>query len=171
MHFVIPNSKLIFGYSLLFAIGIMLFYYFIGDLELWQSLIVITLLVPVVFKIHDQVVGIATIFAVLFIITWKVHSKVLRFFGKISYSLYLVHVPIGGRIINVFDQFVKNENLRSIGVFIALAVAIFAAWIFYLIIEKPSMIWSKKISYTRDKQPNTPVQTTLATTTDSSQGH
>ncbi len=160
LHFAIPSSKFIFGYSILFAIGITLFYYFINDMRLWQAAMAIVLLLILTFKIHGIVIGYAATFTVLFILLWKIHSRVLRFFGKISYSLYLVHVLIGGRVINVFDQFVHNEILRSIGVFIALGIAIFAAWIFYIIIEKPSMILSKKISYTGLSKQQDPLPAT-----------
>lgn len=74
-------------------------------------------------------------------------SGTVGFLGKISYSLYLIHIPIGGRVLNLIEVFTENELLRSIGVFVALAISIFSAWLFYLLIEAPAVRWAKMINY------------------------
>lgn len=88
--------------------------------------------------------GLATVAMIAFV---KNVPKPLAWLGHISYSLYLLHIPIGGRIINISEVLIKNEYLRSAMVFVALAVSIACAKLFYNWIEKPCQRWSKNIKY------------------------
>jgi peptidoglycan/LPS O-acetylase OafA/YrhL len=74
-------------------------------------------------------------------------TKATDFLGKISYSLYLLHVPIGGRIINLFGRY-ANTEWKVWGILLtALFVTLIASWIFYKLVEYPSQLLSKKITY------------------------
>lgn len=82
------------------------------------------------------------------IIAWlKSAPKPLVFLGHISYSLYLLHIPIGGRIINISEVLVKNHDLRVLILWVTLAVCIVCSWFFYRWVEKPFQKWSKNIKY------------------------
>lgn len=67
--------------------------------------------------------------------------------GKISYSLYLLHVPIGGKVVNLFSRWANTVLLKIAVVAIAFLVSLGAAALYYKFIEKPSMDLSKKIKY------------------------
>lgn len=55
--------------------------------------------------------------------------------GTFSYSLYLVHVPVGGRLTNLLDRF----DLPPYAIVaLSSAVSVAAAWLFYLAVEKPA---------------------------------
>lgn len=71
--------------------------------------------------------------------------RALEFLGKISYSLYLIHVPIGGRVINLTVKLTDNIYLSMLAVFAALAVSVAFAWLFFLVVEEPSIRWAKRI--------------------------
>lgn len=88
--------------------------------------------------------GLITVAAIAFI-----HNvpRWLTWLGHISYSLYLLHIPIGGRIVNITEVLTKSVNLRLIVAFVALAVCIFCAYLFNRLVERPSQKLSKKISY------------------------
>jgi peptidoglycan/LPS O-acetylase OafA/YrhL len=58
----------------------------------------------------------------------------MSFLGAISYSLYLVHVPIGGRIINVAVRLPKTSLIQFAAVVVATAISIFAAYWFWRLI-------------------------------------
>ena len=68
------------------------------------------------------------------------------FFGALSYSLYLVHVPIGGRVVNLGLRFVEAPMEKLALSVLAMAVSIVTAYAFYRLIEQPALRWSKKIA-------------------------
>lgn len=73
-------------------------------------------------------------------------GRLLVGLGTISYSLYLLHVPLGGRVINLGQRFVGEswgaELLLSLT---ALAVALAASCVFYFAVEKPAIAASRRI--------------------------
>lgn len=74
-------------------------------------------------------------------------TRITDFLGKISFSLYLLHVPIGGRIINLGGRY-ANTSWKVWGVLlVALIVTLIASWIFYKLVEYPSQKLSKRIKY------------------------
>jgi len=87
--------------------------------------------------------------AFFLILHWKPRKSLWRFFGTISYSLYVIHHPIvalehviGLRLVGTaFKPFLF---LLPIG---TMAVCIGAAWVLYKLVEEPTMRLSKKIRY------------------------
>lgn len=72
----------------------------------------------------------------------------LQFLGKISYSLYLVHPEIGWKTISVLmaiPQFKLLPYYSLIALCVGLVSSIISAYVFYRIIERPSMNLAKKI--------------------------
>lgn len=67
--------------------------------------------------------------------------------GKISYSLYLVHVPIGMRVINLSERFSTQVTFRLIAVAIAAAFSIGAAKLLWHFCEQPAQKWAGRIRY------------------------
>jgi len=157
MGFFITGHNFIFNYGLLFVVGILLFQYKIGylkDAEFGTLLLIALLMIFVKF---DKRYLVAALLPYFFILYFDFNNKISKFLGNISYSLYLVHIPIGGRIINICETLIQSEQIRSVFVFVALAVSIFAAWVFFMVIEKPAMELAKKIGYSK-KQINLEVK-------------
>jgi len=151
LGFFITRHSLIFNYGFLFIVGILLFQFRIGYLEKshFGAMLLIALLI--IFIKFDHRYLIAALLPYFFITYFIFNDRISKFLGNISYSIYLIHIPIGGRIINLTETFIQNELLRSLFVFVALAVSIFAAWVFYRIIEKPSQELAKRINYNKKK--------------------
>jgi peptidoglycan/LPS O-acetylase OafA/YrhL len=147
MSLFIHEHSLIFNYSILFIVGILLFQFHIGYLSKKQFGSFLLLALLLLYIKFDNRYLVAALLPYFFITYFEFNDRVSKFLGNISYSLYLVHIPIGGRIINLCENFVQNEMIRSLFVFVALAVSIFAAWLFFIIIEKPFMTLSKHITY------------------------
>lgn len=67
----------------------------------------------------------------------------LQTLGLISYSLYLLHSPITGASANLIRRFLPiNISTDLIVMFVAIINSLIAAWLAYIIIEKPSINWS-----------------------------
>lgn len=88
-------------------------------------------------------VGAATVLVILTVEFPR--CRILYFLGTISYSLYLLHVPIGGRIVNLGMRFGESEVFYLALSFAALIVSIIAAALYWRFIEAPAHQLSKSI--------------------------
>ena len=135
--FVLGGSgSFIFTFSAYFLIGIVLFQYFsgiIGQGEFLALQVVSLGLVSYRFGWELMGISLATVLAILFV---KKVPRPLLYLGTISYSLYLIHVPVGGRIINISEVLIKNPLLRQVMVLVAVAVCLVAASMYYRVVEK-----------------------------------
>jgi len=77
------------------------------------------------------------------------NHSLFSYLGKISFSLYLLHVPFGGRIINIAKRFDFNELGKLMVLAVALIVSIGISHLFYHLIEKPFHNKAKKINYNK----------------------
>jgi len=79
-------------------------------------------------------------------------DNVSQFLGRISYSLYLVHLIIGWRFAALMKRLAGNELsvITGISVFVgSVAVSVFAAWLMYRMLEAPSLRLARKVKLPR----------------------
>jgi peptidoglycan/LPS O-acetylase OafA/YrhL len=138
----------VFDYMPLFMMGISVCAYKVERISqyLFYALLGIAAFSSIL-KGHDlsmPVVGLITALTITHI-NWN--TKISDFFGKISFSLYLIHVPIGGRIINLGGRYANTELKVWLVLFLAIGITILVSWIFYLLIELPSQKFSKRIKF------------------------
>ncbi len=73
-------------------------------------------------------------------------DAVMQFLGRISYSLYLIHVPVAGATIFIGQKFLGSgilaESLILLGAIVTSLVAATALW---WLTERPSIAWSKQL--------------------------
>jgi peptidoglycan/LPS O-acetylase OafA/YrhL len=69
-------------------------------------------------------------------------SKPLDWLGTVSYSLYLVHGTMLFALVNVFNM--SRPNLLLLPLY--LTIALFSAGVFYLAIERPMVLLSRKFT-------------------------
>jgi peptidoglycan/LPS O-acetylase OafA/YrhL len=73
-------------------------------------------------------------------------NKVTDFLGKISYSLYLIHIPVGHKMTYELLKFADSSPLLQFLIIIfGILFSIGASYLFYLLIERPSENLAKKI--------------------------
>lgn len=72
-------------------------------------------------------------------------SPVIQYFGTISYSLYLLHMPIMILIFRVGFQ-ITGESLAGAAAWLLLSVALSSAGaqLLFLCVERPSMNWASR---------------------------
>ncbi len=78
---------------------------------------------------------------------WAV--RFLRFVGKYSYSIYLIHAVIGLRFLYTIDKKLQAQPEWIIIPmwFAAIGVSIVAALVFYVVVERPCLNLARKIEY------------------------
>jgi peptidoglycan/LPS O-acetylase OafA/YrhL len=84
--------------------------------------------------------------ALILLLATRRFPAALLFFGSISYSLYLMHVPIGGRVVNLAMRLHGGETANLVISLSALAVSVTVAWLLYRIVEQPSLAASKYLA-------------------------
>ncbi|MGC1631116.1 MAG: acyltransferase [Gelidibacter sp.] len=149
LSFINQDTIPFFNYTDIFVLGILTAFYKKEQLPKITYIILLLICATFVFLGHGIIIGLLTFITALLISFYGSYgnTKVLLFLGNISYSLYLLHVPIGGKIINLSKRLELNDASKFGVILIALAFSIFAAWLFYKFMEKPSHQWAKKVKF------------------------
>src|ERR1019366_7311182 len=92
------------------------------------------------------IVMLLTVLAIAFL---TLRSSRLTWLGGISYSLYLVHCPIGGKVVNLGARHAHGLYSEITVLIFAATASILAAYLLYRAVELPSQRLSSKISYGR----------------------
>jgi peptidoglycan/LPS O-acetylase OafA/YrhL len=146
----IPSPTLVFHWLCLFGLGIISFQFFIGLTDLttyFVALMAMTAVCYVTLGAMITGVGFAAALAITFIRIRP--TRVLTLLGAISYSVYLLHAPIGGRVINLGVRLPPTLLNRGLTLALAVLVTVVAAYVFYRVIELPAQKWSAGIKYGR----------------------
>jgi len=149
----------VFGWTALFAMGVLAILWQGGFIRNWAFCLALAIAAWVQWEVRSPLsaaVGMATALAIL--LTPKLHSRPLIWIGGISYSLYLLHVPIGGRVLNFLERFSHFELVRILAVPAALVSSLLAAQLFFRFIERPSHEKARKFSYAMRSKPVNPMQ-------------
>jgi peptidoglycan/LPS O-acetylase OafA/YrhL len=153
LFFAFPyNDRLIFHHLPVFLIGVFVFQYrakLIGAREFAGLVAVMTL---VMIRPLGWLVLVVAVATGMLIALSTFHSHAADRVGDISYSLYLLHLPIGVAVIGCLSHWLPYASwfiglLDVIGV----AASAWAAWIMYQIIEKPSQDLSSAIRFSHRK--------------------
>jgi peptidoglycan/LPS O-acetylase OafA/YrhL len=147
-----PQKAFLFHWLFLFMLGMLAFQYRVGIVRKIGFLTgALILSIGSVYTLGFLIaaVGAATAVLIAFV---QIRSRVLLFLGAISYSLYLIHDPIGLKVVNLGSRYVSGTwgRLAILGAGIILSIV--AACVLYRFVEGPAMKWSSAIRY----QPRRP---------------
>lgn len=143
----VPTLLLVFRWIFLFELGTLAYYLrerMIGVPEYGVGVALAAAGTYVTLGPGVAMVGLAATLLIAFVV---IDNPLLLFLGDISYSLYLVHVPIGGRVMNAGTRFQLGSATAALLALAALATAIGAAYLFHLKIERPARAWAARIPY------------------------
>jgi peptidoglycan/LPS O-acetylase OafA/YrhL len=158
MRLAIPHGPHINSFITFFISGILLYQ--------WQCRIMnevefagLTLSV-LIFYVMDSnpLFFILTLTAILLITGWKKIPRFLLFLGAISYSLYLIHIPVGGKFINLAQRMIVSPSVafKEILVFMALIFTISISYIFNILIERPFKTYASTLRYKKQRSNQQP---------------
>jgi peptidoglycan/LPS O-acetylase OafA/YrhL len=141
------DRNVIFNFSIFFTCGIILYRYIIGKLDRMDMLWIGSLSVLFLFFRYSYIEVFVVIFTASLVCLPLRPTGFSNFFGNISYSLYLLHFPVGLRIINLTQRFSDSQLVRQSMVFIAFLFTVLISYYYYRFAEKPFKELSKKIKY------------------------
>ena len=154
--FLLPSGNMVFHYLFLFLLGIWAFQIKTGLLQ-GAGLHVLgwaLLAAGAWFTLGDTIALAGTVTGLL-IVHARLNAPWLLFLGQISYSLYLLHVPIGGRVINLGSRFAHGPVEQVVVLALAVTASIGAAFIFHRWVELPAQRWSSAVRFRAALPPPT----------------
>ncbi|MDB4926769.1 acyltransferase [Mucilaginibacter sp.] len=144
----IPFSNsyfLVFTYAPIFALGISLIDFY--QVRRPVYIVLPILLIGLVLYKFGLTISILLVISSLIVLYFKLVIKQLSFLGDISYSLYLIHPLVLFTILGILKKLHINITTnRYLWVFCEIVIAICVAYLFYILIEKPSQKLSKRIN-------------------------
>jgi peptidoglycan/LPS O-acetylase OafA/YrhL len=151
------NPQLLTCWMPIFAIGILAFQYqasLIGSRLFASQVLVCVIISMLAIDYLPTLVAVVTAFAILAAGSrTSEYWKPLGFFGAISYSLYLLHLPVGQRVFGVFRRFPETPTMGYLAILCAMAFSLAFAYVLWLHIELPAQRWARRAR--RLGEPNT----------------
>jgi peptidoglycan/LPS O-acetylase OafA/YrhL len=130
-----------------FLVGTIGFLIYAKKGDYYLNWIMIAALLVFIFFTTELAALLSTFFTLLLILTVKRKiSNKIKFLGLISYSIYLIHFPLGTKFINFFKPRI-DPNYSWILFLTTLLFSVVVSWFFFLVFELYSEKLSKKIKY------------------------
>lgn len=139
------RPDLMFDYAMFFVLGFALFRRIAGrmcDLEFWIFSSCVFLAINYKFSLQFVLAG---FFPWALIAFWPgLRVRGISWLGMISYSLYLVHLPVAKILIPLAAPHVDGDGPRLFFLFFLFCFTVLLAYGFYRLIEQPAVQWSRK---------------------------
>lgn len=149
-YFAVGNQRLIFHSLPIFLVGVFVFQYRVELIGLRQMLGLIAVMVLAMIGPIGWIVAGVSVTTGLMIAFANYESQTMDRVGDVSYSLYLLHLPVGITLIGCLSHWLPFSGSYMIVLDVAgLAASGLAAWVMYQFIEKPSQEMSSAIRFTR----------------------
>jgi len=118
----------------------------LGHLEFWVCAVLLACGSAYTLGCVEAAVGLSTACVILYV---SRSNRVILFLGTISYSLYLIHLPTGVKVVDLGIRWAKGWASQLVLLVVGLGVSIGAAYLLYRFVEKPAQRWSSGIRYKR----------------------
>jgi peptidoglycan/LPS O-acetylase OafA/YrhL len=157
---LVQTPMLVFHYLGLFTLGILAFQYHSRLLSAKAFVPAVAAVATITAFSQNLSIGLAGVATALVIafVPMPRHSgmRVLVFLGSISYSVYLVHATIGGRIVSLGSRFTGGLPWELAVLATAVGVTLAAAIGFNRLVERPAQRLSSRIKYRDDGRLSEP---------------
>lgn len=145
----IHDRRAIFLYLPCFAVGFAVFLYRGKRVGPAGFMALLVLFVGLAAFNIDMPYAIATAFAAAAILVpLRRPLPVLSGLGAISYSLYLIHLPVVGRVGNLLMRMPWSWN-QTVAAIAGVAVSLLAAIALWYVVERPAHAWARLIAVRR----------------------
>jgi peptidoglycan/LPS O-acetylase OafA/YrhL len=153
-YFSFYNDRLVFHYLPVFLIGVFVFQYRTEIIGSGEMLGLIAVMVFSMHRLSGWLVPMVAVPTGLLIAYSMFENRGADRVGDVSYSLYLLHLPIGVSVIGLLSHWLPFASWY-LGVLdvVGVAASMWAAKVMYQIIEKPSQEMSSAIRFARRREP------------------
>lgn len=150
--FLLPNREFFPLYGPLFLIGITYAFSKTNIIQVKEYTLVTALCIIaglMVLPVNNIVAALLTILTIQYLPGFA--NKVLLFLGKISYSIYLLHIVTGSALINILSHRFNASYQKPIVFIVGYLFTVACSYAFYLAVEKSSQKLSSRIKYKKQK--------------------
>jgi len=140
LSLLVTSDILVFRYLVIFAMGAVAFMVAVDFVSSTIGLVLLALLASVAWIVHGwpaTIVAAATALAIASRL--RLAWRPMLWIGALSYSLYLIHGPLGGRVVNLGARYANGVVAELAVMGIALLVTLGAAFVLYRLVERPSL--------------------------------
>lgn len=139
---------------LLFIMGIQVYRTTILGDSVWRNLLVPAVCLAVMSSAGAQLEGLVGFIVAMMLSNHSlipslpsIIGRPLSALGLVSYSLYLFHVPVSQRFINLGKQFIDSKIEHYALALVALVVCLIVAIVIYIFVERVSQKFARGVSF------------------------
>ncbi len=74
--------------------------------------------------------------------------------ASLTYSFYLLHEPIGSRAVSLVSRLGSGTLVNMAALAAGIGSSLVAAWLLFILVERPALVWASRIEYTGDAPPS-----------------
>jgi len=141
---------------LLFVMGSQVYRHLILEDPAWRNLLMLVFCVALMVQAGAWLEGCVGLAVAVLLSSYRrlpavpsAVGRALGGLGLISYSLYLIHLPLGGRVVNLGKRFISSEIEYLFVSLVALLVSLLVSIAIFLLVERPSQNLSRRVSFHR----------------------
>jgi peptidoglycan/LPS O-acetylase OafA/YrhL len=137
----------LFSYIIFFLVGTVGFLIYSNIGNKLENIVVLAALLMFSAFFYELPAFLTSLITIVTILKGRIRvPQVLQFPGKISYTIYLIHFPIGVKFINLLKPRM-NPSYSWLLFLVSVIIVFTASWVFYYAFEKYSESMSRKIKY------------------------
>lgn len=149
---LVPNFYVIFHSVPIFLIGVFVFQYKLGLSSAWRMLLSMAAMFALMKTPIGMPVSVVATVTGLLIAFGTLENRWCARLGEISYSLYLLHIPIGLNIMPFLSRIPYSGEYLIVIDLVCVAACLYASVLFYRLVEEPSQKWSSAIKIKKAKR-------------------
>jgi peptidoglycan/LPS O-acetylase OafA/YrhL len=146
LSWLVTPEILVFRFLVIFAMGAVVFQRVVGLVDRTTAVVLLVGLTAVASLVHGWPAAAAAAATAAFI-AWQVTLvwPPALAIGALSYSLYLIHAPVGGRVVNLGARYAEGALAELAVVLAALLVSLGAAYVLHVLVERPSLALAARL--------------------------